>query len=408
MKLLFIAPYLPGPPIFGGQRRIHGMMTCLARSHELSVIALTDGYVDQRASELEAKQYCKHVISVPQRYHRLEGANKRLTQLRSLLSHHSWERRVYKRLAVQRAIDQHLAAHSYDAIICEFAFMADYQLRRARERTRLVLDEHNIEYDLLRRSAVNATFERKLFHAVNWRKLKHEEVRAWKRFDGCTLTSRRDQALVNAGAPGVPTAVVPNGVDIATFCPREVAEAPETLLFFGAINYYPNSDAAVSFTEQVLPLLRPHFPRLRVRIVGPIGEAQIKQLEGPQIELVGFVEDLQAEIARASVVIAPLRIGGGTRLKILEAMAMGKAIVATRIGAEGLDVKHGHDILLADSPVEQAREIRRLLDDPGLRAHLGHNARTTAVASYSWAASARKLDDFLCQLAQGPDTSVGR
>jgi polysaccharide biosynthesis protein PslH len=400
MKLLFITPFLPGPPIFGGQRRVHGLMTSLAGSHELSVIALTDGYVDQRPSELEAKRYCRHVISVPQHYHRLDGTDKRLTQLRSLLSARSWERRVYTRPAMQRAIDQHLITHTYDAIICEFVFMADYQLRRARDRTQLVLDEHNIEFDLLRRTAQRSRLERKLFHAVNWRKLKHEEVRSWRRFDGCTLTSRRDEAIVNSEAPQVPTAVIANGVDTAQFSARDVPEAPETLLFFGAINYYPNTDAAVSFAEQVMPLLRPHHPRLHLRIVGPVGEGPVTRLRGRDIAVVGFVDDLQAEIAQAAVVIAPLRIGGGTRLKILEAMAMGKAIVATRIGAEGLDVQHGHDILLADSPAEQAREIGRLLGDPALRARLGDNARATAIANYSWTASAKKLEAFLQQLSE--------
>jgi polysaccharide biosynthesis protein PslH len=406
MKLLFITPYLPGPPIFGGQRRIHGLMTNLAPAHELSLIALTDGGADQSAAELEAKQYCQHVVCVPQHYHRLDGANKRITQLRSMLSQHSWERRIYKRPAMQQAIDQHLATRTYDAIICEFVFMTNYQLRRARDRTQLVLDEHNIEYDLLRRSAVNTRFERRLFHAVNWRKLKREEVRAWRRFDGCTVTSGRDQAIVNAECPQTPTALVPNGVDISLFSPRDLPEQPQTLLFFGAINYYPNTDAAVSFAEQVLPQLKRHYPQLRLRIVGP-GEGALKRRFGSDVEVVGFVDDLQAEIARASVVIAPLRIAGGTRLKILEAMAMGKPVVATRVGAEGLDVKHDHDILVADSPAEQAREISRLLDDAGLRARLGRNARATAVTNYSWASCAKKFANFLDELSRERRDSFG-
>ena len=402
MKLLFVTPYLPGPPIFGGQRRIHGLMTNLAGAHELSVIALTDGYEDHSVSEADAKHYCRHVISVPDKFHRLKGRDKRLTQLRSLVSTRSWERMIYQCDAVQRTLDAHLLTHEYDAIVCEFVFMANYRFRISRLRTRLVLDEHNVEYDLLRRTAESTRFERRLFHSVNWRKLKHEEVRAWKRFDGLTLTSRRDQQLVHAEVPSVPSAVVPNGVDVELFKPRAEPVAPQTLLFFGAMNYYPNTDAALSFAAHVLPLLKARHPNVRMRIVGPVGKGPVQDLNGEHIQVVGFVQDVHAEIARAAVVVAPLRIGGGTRLKILEAMAMGKAVVATRIGAEGIDVRHEHDILLADSPADQARAIARLLEDDALRARLGHAARETAVTHYSWRASARALDEFLRELATPP------
>jgi polysaccharide biosynthesis protein PslH len=402
MKLLFVTPYLPGPPIFGGQRRIHGLMTCLADSHELSVIALTDGYEDHRASELEAKRYCRHVMTIPNTFHRIRGRDKRLWQLRSLLSLSSWEHLIYRCEAVQTELDKHLAEHSYDAIVCEFVFMANYRFNVQSSRTRLVLDEHNIEYDLLRRTASATRFDRKFFHSVNWRKLKREEVRAWKRFDACTVTSQRDEAIVRAEADHLPTAVVPNGVDIDLFKPRAVPVEPMTLLFFGAINYYPNTDAALFFARQVLPLLSVHHPHVRFRIVGPVGEGPVMDLDGEHIQVVGFVDDVHAEIARAAIVVAPLRIGGGTRLKILEAMASGKAVVATRIGAEGIDVRSGHDILLADTAADQAREIGRLLDDDTLRQRLGAAARKTAVAQYSWRASANKLDAFLRELIAKP------
>jgi glycosyltransferase involved in cell wall biosynthesis len=400
MKILFVTPYLPGPPIFGGQRRIHGLMTQLANTHELSVIALTDGYADHRPSLREAQDYCRHVIAVPDKAHRVKGRQKRITQLRSLVSTHSWERMVYRCDAVQAALDEHLPQHEYDIIVCEFVFMANYTFRVPRACTRLVLDEHNVEYDLLRRTATATRLDRKFFHSVNWRKLKREEVRAWKRFDACTLTSRRDEELVHAEAPRVPTAVVPNGVDIELFRPRACASTtePMTLLFFGAINYFPNTDAALFFANQVMPLLAARYPALRLRIVGPIGDSPVHDLESEHIRVVGFVDDVLEEIARATIVVAPLRIGGGTRLKILEAMAMGKAVVATRIGAEGIDVMHEHDILLADTPAEQAREITRLLEDPGLRERLGKAARETTVARYSWRACADKLEHFLYEL----------
>jgi glycosyltransferase involved in cell wall biosynthesis len=124
----------------------------------------------------------------------------------------------------------------------------------------------------------------------------------------------------------------------------------------------------------------------------------VTDLRADGIEVMGFVDDVKAEIARAAVVVVPLRIGGGTRLKILEAMAMGKAIVSTRLGAEGIDVEHEKDILLADTPAEFARQVRRVLEDPALRSRLGSAARETAVAHYSWRSAAAKLAALLSEL----------
>jgi glycosyltransferase involved in cell wall biosynthesis len=404
MRLLFLTPYLPGPPIFGGQRRLHGLMTHLAKSHEVSCVALTDGYHTHEASLEDTRSYCRHVVDVPETRHRVNGRPKRLLQIKSVLSLHSWEHYLYSSPKYQRALDAHLAEHEYDIIVSEFIFMAYCRIKlgKARARTRLVIDEHNVEYDLLRRTADATRFDRKFFHSVNWRKLKREEVNVWKSFDGCTLTSTRDEEIVRADAPSVRTAVVPNGVDVDGFVPRPDPIEPMTLLFFGAMNYYPNTDGAVFFAREVWPLLAQRYPELRLRIVGPVGEGPVMDLKSDRIEVVGFVTDVQAEIARAAVVVAPLRIGGGTRLKILEAMSMAKAIVSTRIGAEGIDVRHGHDILLADDPADQAREIGRLLDDPAFAKRLGESARETAVARYSWQASATRLEEFFRDLLARP------
>jgi glycosyltransferase involved in cell wall biosynthesis len=391
---------LPGPPIFGGQRRIHGLITHLASSNEVSVLSLVDASVDQNEGIRDAKSYCQEVVTVSDAYHRVAGARKRLAQVRSLASTRSFERRLFHRRVVQRALDLHLASHEYDIVNCEFVFMASYRFRRpGRERPCLVLDEHNVEYDVLRRTASATTFDRRLFNALNWRKLRHEEIAAWRRFDGCTVTSRRDEELVRQDVPNVPTAVIPNGVDVDVFRPRPEGEVdPLTVLFFGAINYFPNTDGVTYFLERILPLLRARYPKVRIRIVGPGTPDSIRAQQSSNVEVAGFVDDLPSEIARAAVVIAPLRIGGGTRLKILEAMAMGRPIVSTSLGAEGLDVTHDKDILLSDTPEDFARDVGRILDDRGLGTRLGQAARRLAEERYGWKAAARKLESFYEEL----------
>jgi glycosyltransferase involved in cell wall biosynthesis len=399
LKVLFVTPYLPGPPIFGGQRRMHGLMNALSREHEISVLSLVDATVDQAKGLEDAKSYCRNVVTVSDR-RRLEGKKKRVLQLGSVFSRRSWEWELFVRPALQKALDRHFTEQAYDIVNCEFCYMACYDFHGARangtERSRLVLDEHNVEYDVLRRSAATGGVERRVFNAVNWRKLRREELRAWNRVDGCTLTSQRDERLLASDAPGLRTRVIPNGVDVDYFRPRAEAPPaePRTILFFGAINYFPNTDGALFFINEVMPRVTARYEGAKLRVVGPGAPPSITALQSRNVEIVGFVDDLRAEIERAAVVVAPLRIGGGTRLKILEAMAMGRPIVSTSIGAEGLDVTHGRDILLADTPQDFAREIGTVFDDAERGRELGAAARRTAEGHYSWRAAADKLGEF--------------
>ena len=400
MRILFFTPYLPGPPVFGGQRRIHGLMTALAKSHEVSLLSLVDASADLTEGLGDATQYCREVITVPDRRHRVSGKLKRVLQIRSLFSRHSWERKLHRRPALQKALDAHLSNSHYDIINCEFAFMGGYRFRPL-SPAKLVLDAHNIEYDILRRTALATRFDRRLFNSLNYRKLKREELAAWMRFDGCAFTSERDQEIALREVPAARTTVVPNGVDIDVFKPNEaVSSTPGTVLFFGAINYFPNTDAVLFLLREVVPLLLKQHPNLVFRVAGPGAPPEIKALASDRVQIVGFVNDLPAEIAKASIVVAPLRIGGGTRLKIVEAMAMAKPVVATTIGSEGLDVQHEHDILIADSPSELALQIGRLLDDAALARRLGQTARKTAEAKYSWTAAAQKLASFYSGLLE--------
>lgn len=400
MKILFVTPYLPGPPIFGGQRRIHGLMTELARSHEVSVIALVDAGIDHAAAIDDTRSYCQTVITVPDAWHRVQGRPKRVLQLASLASPWSWERILYRRPAFQRTLSRHLASTRYDIVACEFVFMANYRFGRVQSRgTRLVLDEHNVEWDIVRRTAAASSLDRRVFNELNWRKLRREEAAAWKRFDGCTVTSARDREFLSEHAPSVPTAVIPNGVNVDLFRPSASAKSePMTALFFGAMNYYPNTDGATYFAREILPLIHQRFPDFKLRIVGPCGPGPVMDLRSDRVEVTGLVEDLRSEIERATIVIAPLRIGGGTRLKILEGMAYGKPIVSTHIGAEGLAVVHGRDMLLADTPQAFADEVGRILVDAELAAGLGRAARRLAEDRYSWRAAASELEAFYTML----------
>jgi glycosyltransferase involved in cell wall biosynthesis len=173
---------------------------------------------------------------------------------------------------------------------------------------------------------------------------------------------------------------------------------PRTLLFFGAIDYYPNTDAVLFFLRDVLPRLTARYPQLRLCVVGRKPPESIVAQRGANVEVTGVVEDVRPWIDRADVVIVPLRIGGGTRLKILEAMGMGKAIVSTTLGAEGLDVVPDRDLLVANDAESFVDQVGRLLDDPALGRRIGASARELVVSRYSWKAAVDRLTAFYDEL----------
>ncbi len=405
LRVLFVTPYLPSPPRFGGQQRLHGLISGLAASHDVSVLSFVDPREDHEESLVATQAYCRRVAVVPNRRRDAGRAMKRLLQLGSLLSPWSYGRIIHGGRALAAALDDMLSAEPYDLVQLEFSHMA-LSLSGAGDRGRwsgragssgpaLLLDEHNIEYDVVRQTAgAGGSAARRAFSAVEWRKVHVEERRAWTRFDGCTLTSEDDECVVRRCAPMVRTAVVPNGVDVDHFRAEVGPSDAGTLLFFGAVDYYPNTEGLLFFLDHVLPRLSARTPRPRFFVVGRRPPPAILARRGPDVEVTGFVDDIRPYLARASVVVVPLRIGGGTRLKILEAMAAGKAVVSTSLGAAGLDVVPGRDILIADDAEGFAAHCARLLDDPELAGRIGGAARRAVEARYSWSASVARLSAF--------------
>jgi glycosyltransferase involved in cell wall biosynthesis len=409
VDILFLTPYLPSPPRSGGPRRLNGLIGGLAPRHSVSVLSLLEPG-DHAEAIAETQTYCDEVVVVPNERYGQRGVpnpQKRRHQARSMLSPHSYEHVVYRRPALQAALDRLVRRRRYDVINVEFSLMAHYRLPRS---STLVLDEHNIEYDIMYRTyKAESQMVRRAYSYLNFLKLRREERAAWRRFDGCVLTSVRDQRVLQDSFPALPTAVVPNAVDTRAFRPGSAPADPRTILFFGAMDYYPNTDGILFFLREVLPRLKPRYPELKVLIVGQAPPEAVRQWADEQVTVTGFVDDVQPYIRRAGLVIAPLRIGGGTRLKIVEAMAMGKAIVATTIGAEGIDVTHGENILLANSGEAFAAQVGHLLDDPLLATRLGTGARLLAETRYDWQASVGELERFYERLVgAGPDARASR
>ena len=401
MRLLWLSPYLPSPETFGGQRRIHGLMRALSARHDIAVLALhspSDPLEDWLAL---TRAWCPDAEAVLQPILGLRGPAKRTAQLRTLPSRRSWELASHRNQALSQRLDERLTRERWDAVVVEFAQMA-VNLEGLARRTAVVLDEHNVEFDLQRRTAASADgVARRVFGSVNWRKLRREEVDVWRHVDGVSATSERDAAIIRMHAPHVPCVLAPNGVDLDRFAPRTAPPDPNTVVLFGAHNYFPNTDGLRFLLGEIWPRVIERVPDARLRVIGHPPPPEVAALAPPSVTVEGFVDDVVSEAGRAAVAIAPLRIGGGTRLKVVEAMALARPVVATRIGAEGLDVADQRDLLLADDPTAFADAVVQLLSDPAMAADLGRRGRARAEQLYGWDACAAPLEQLVHSLVDG-------
>jgi glycosyltransferase involved in cell wall biosynthesis len=301
---------------------------------------------------------------------------------------------------MQQALDRDLRAKRFDIVNLEFSFLGGCDLRQAPPGERfpsLVVDSHNIDYDLARQYArTGDSFVRRLYASANWRKLRREELGIYREADGVYLCSAVDEQRLLDEVPEARTTVIPNAADVEYYQPRPTDPPPDgrTVVFFGLLSYVPNIDGVIHFVQDIWPRIAEAHPEARCKIIGGRPPPSLLALAGPRVELTGFVSDLRPHLAAAAAVVVPLRLGGGTRLKIVEAMAMGKAIVSTRLGAEGIEAVPGRDLLVEDQPAAFAHAVNRLLAEPSLAARIGQSARHLAVARYAWSGAAQALEGF--------------
>lgn len=388
MRVLFLSSYLPYPLNFGAARRLHGLMAGVARNHSVSLIALVGRRADRGADLRATAEIADSVVVIEDDRASDQLGTRRRAKLRSLLSVHSFERDAFRHPHLQEAIASQIARGHIDVVQVESPYLVG---SASLPDVPVVVDEHNIEYEVQARSAAFGNPVRRLYNVLNGWKLRGEEQRAWRNVDGCALPSEREAAIVREAAPSTLTAVVPNAVDTEQFAPQRRDGVAGTILFFGALNYFPNLDGITYFVREVMPRIRAIHPGARLVVAGA-GTREYERTLGSCAQFVGTVPDIRPLIESAQVVVAPLRIGGGTRLKILEAMSMARPVVATRIGAEGIEARDGEHVLLADTPEAFAGGVTRLLADADLRMAIGAAGRRLVEERYDWRISTLRLE----------------
>lgn len=292
----------------------------------------------------------------------------------------------YRSMAMQQTVDDLCAQRRYDAVLFESIFVAGYRLPAD---VKVIIDQHNIEYQLLYRTYQRETaLLRKWYNWGESRLLKPVEIERCRRADVVLVTSEQQRKTLQQVVPDTVIEVVPNGVDTELFQLQQsegVREVQHQLIFTGTMNYYPNVDAVLFFAETCWPLIRKQVPDATWFIVGSNPLPEVQRLAAlPGVTVTGSVPDVQPYLAASAVALAPLRIGSGTRLKILEALAMQKAMVTTSQGCEGLAVEGGKHLAIADEPAAFAQAVITLMQNPEQRRIFGRAGRKLVEDEYSW------------------------
>ena len=381
MKILWVKAGKLLPVDTGGKIRSFNILRQLAKTNE---VVLLSYYGGRRDREYEAAL----AANLPGAHTICTGApestlSQTLDYIWRLSSPAPYAVRKFTHPQVQRTVAQWMSERDFDVAVCDF-LSASLNFP-AQPTLPCVLFQHNVETVLWRRMAKTETsLLRRLSYRIEAARMARYERKALGRFHHVIAVSERDRDEMLKLDPRSQITVVPTGVDTELYRVAPPASAdPPIVTFTGSMDWEPNIDAVEYFCRQIWPSILDARPDARFQIVGRKPPARVRRLESPSVEVTGMVPSVADYLRAATVVIVPLRIGGGTRLKIFEAMAMGKAVVSTSIGAEGLDVTPGRDLVIADAPESLAQEILKLLRDPDLR-HSYEQAAATLAKRYDW------------------------
>lgn len=399
MRILALSEWFPYPPYNGARMRVHNLLGQLSRRHEIVLLAFADGTVAP-AHIRKVRTYCQRVETVPACHYQPRRLKALLGLLspkpRDLIDTHSPE--------MENLVRQTAASEVFDIIVA-FAIGSSAGTARYLEGTNgMPCIIEDLEPSMIKdRIAIQSSWHRRQRLRLTWWKLRRYTARLLQAMDGCTVASAKERDLLLSISPGYDhLEVIPNGVDLTCydedFGPKEI----NTLVFPGALTYNANLWAMEFFLQEIFPRVRRLSPDTELYITGGYDGVSLNEAflqEG--VTLTGYLEDVRPRIARSAVCVVPMTVGGGTRLKILEAMALGTPVVSTSKGAEGLEVTPKEDILIVDDTEGFAEAVTRVMEDEALREHLTENGRRLVQEKYDWEAIGENLNHFLERVAAG-------
>ena len=401
MTVLFLSQIVPYPPHGGVLQRGFNLVRELSTRARVHLLAFVhpDVLPTQQARD-ESRHRLEELCATVEYFElwpKASRAHHAAALAGALCSSRPFSVIAHRSAPFRERVEAHVRSSNIDVIHVDTIALAPFVPPDCALPT--VLTHHNIESMLMaRRGAVETRPAAKWFLQREAAKLRAYEAAMSPQFDTNILMSAQDEAVLRDMAPTVRTAVVPNGVDIDYFTPDRSAETP-ALIYTGGMNMFANRDAVLYFLKEIWPLIIRENRDVRFYAVGQDPPRELTELAAadPRIQVTGFVDDIRPFVRKAAVYVVPLRVGGGTRLKVLDAMASGKAMVSTSVGCEGIDVRGDEHLVIADTPDAFARATVALLGAPERRAALGEAARRFVVSRYSWRTIADRLVDAYSQ-----------
>ncbi len=382
MKILFLSTWFPYPPDNGYKIRVYHLLQALGKQHEVTLLSFHFGDTNTSGALGELEECCTEIKTIE----RNPFERSRLAQMTRFLSRSTIVDAPIPEM--EKLVSQTVARTKFDVVIASTTVPAVYALQATAIPVK-VLEEHNsFSYWAWERYQRQTTLLGRLRCWCSWQKRRRYESELYRRFDLCTMVSENDKAATLQLLPAEyhhRVAVVPNGVDCDYNRSNLAQPLPNTLIFNGALTYFANYEAMQYFLAEIYPLIRKQCPQVSLTITGSTSGVALTGLQlGDGVRLSGYVKDIRPLVAGAWGCVVPIRQGGGTRLKILEAMALGTPVITTTKGSEGIDAIDGEHLLLADDPASFAACTLRLLHDSTLRQYLATNARQLVEQRYEW------------------------
>ena len=382
MRILLITDYLPYPPIAGDLIRVYNLIRRMAAQHSITLVVLLPS-PDSTGALAHLGEFCDQIIMADHPW------PKPITILPDLVRYLVHGKPIELRLLYsQKVVDtitRLTAEQDFDAVQIEHSRLAFYIDSIQSQHSKTFLTFHNVASDQYQKiSGIEKNLILKLRWGLHSLLMRRWEPAIAQKFSCCFTVSEDDKRLLLENNPDLRIQVIPNGVDTKKYQKLDVNPGSKSILFIGSMSYAPCIDAAIFFCKQILPVIRKRLPQVQVWIIGASPAPEVKALADENIHVTGFVEDILPYYEQAAVSIVPLRAGGGTRLKILEAMALGRPIISTQIGCEGLDVTDGEHLLVADAVQEFADKTVRLMTDNSLYSLIASNARQLVEEKYDW------------------------
>ena len=395
MRILWLKTELLHPVDKGGKIRTYNMLKELKRDHHITYLTLDDGSADRAARE-QAHEYCHELVCVPHQQREKFSKGFYGELFLNLASRYPYAIKKYESASMRRQILETANNQTIDIVICDFLAPALNVPRNLSCAS--ILFQHNVEAMIWKRHfEVQSNPVKKTYLRQQWRKMERFERDMCRNFDAVIAVSVEDRDQMRKEYSVNAVFDVPTGVDTDFFTPSSKEKVdPHNVVFTGSMDWLPNEDAIRYYTDQILPIIRSTIPDTTLTVVGRNPYPGLVELSrrDPSIIVTGRVEDVRPYMERAAAYVVPLRIGGGTRLKIFEAMAMEKAIVSTSIGAEGLPVTDGKELRIADTPETFAASVIELLTKPETAKQLGQEAGRIVRERFGWNGVAKRFTEI--------------